>query len=140
MRVNIILTLIFIVLCSIYCCEGNSEDKGRDGQTGLTGKWQWEKSYVGFAGICTTPDSIQNEIIVEFTPDSVFKRYKDNLLVSESHYSTVKGKSIYSDKPAQLIQYENDLICYSFLFLDKNHIELKDECFDCFQSIYERIE
>ncbi|HKJ43978.1 MAG TPA: hypothetical protein VKA27_17915 [Sunxiuqinia sp.] len=97
--------------------------------SGLTGEWNWLYTSGGFAGMTYTPESTGFTSTIEFTPDSIYRIFRDGELQLESNYHL---------SPPDLISYDETSILQSFR-ISKDTLTLIDQCDDCFMSIYIRI-
>ncbi len=124
MKKNVIL-LIALTGMIILSCE-----KETSNFTGITGKWNWLYSSGGFAGTTYTPESTGFKETVEFTIDSVYRLFRNDTLLSESGYHILNSN---------LVIYDNHSIRQSYS-IKSDTLILADECYDCFISVFKRIE
>ncbi len=136
MKSTILILALTVGFMNSYCKQEKIDDG--DCTTKIIGKWNWIKSCGGFAGGCNTPESTHSKIVIEFTKDSVFKKYKNDTLLIETTFKVTRGKTIYSQNSAQLIELKN-LMSESFSFSTCDTLFLNDECYDCYGSTYVRI-
>ncbi len=124
----------FLILILLVSC---SDDKLTPND--LIGKWNWESSSGGFAGTTFTPENTGDHITIEFTSDSVFRKYLNDSLVMESTFSVQSSESIYDHNPTQMLVFDTGYMRQSFRFASPNELVLLDEAYDGFISHYIRI-
>lgn len=106
----------------------------------LTGKWNWLSSSGGIADMTYTPKSTGVKKVIEFSTDSTFRLFRNDTLLVESKYHVVKAKSIYSQDSTLLIIYDNYPINQTYSFKSPDILNINDECYDCFENTFNRIE
>jgi len=124
-----ILGLILLASCSDDRLETNE----------LIGRWNWLSSTGGIAGTTYTPENTGDEIVIEFTSDSVFRSYLNDSLMMESAFSIQISKSIYNQDSTKILVFEDGYMYQSFEFESPNELILRDEAFDGFISHYIRL-
>jgi len=132
MKSNIL--IIVTILIFFFSCEKQNIESN----TLLIGKWQWQSSCGGIAGICYTPQSSGENQMIEFTSDSTFRKFVNGKLLQESKFHIAKNKSIYSLEATDIISYENSFP-QSFNFIGSDKLILNDEVYDGFQDTFTRI-
>lgn len=133
--VFVVIGLIFIIACH--------KDKERDIVTteapeALIGTWNWLYSSGGFAGITETPQSTGEIKKIEFDRESNFRTYVNNVLKIENKYRVEKGKTITSRDSVPILTTSIGLR-QSISFRTADTLILFDECFDCFEHYFKRI-
>jgi hypothetical protein len=130
-----ILLIISLVGLVILSCKKESQKL-----TTLVGRWDWISSSGGIAGITYTPQSTGVRKIVEYTNDSVFRLIQNDTLLGECKYHLIKSKSVYNQDSALMITYDKYPIRQSFSFTNQDILIVEDDCYDCFQSTFKRLE
>jgi len=125
--------LFSLVLIITNC---HNEINVTDYPLALFAKWNWEISTGGIAGTSYTPESTGDRIVIEFTCDSIYREYKNDLLVFESSFHVIQSESIYNNKPANIIVYDNRSVRQSYLIDDRTSLTLYDEVYDGFVHQY----
>ena len=78
--------------------------------TSLADKWEWlsTDSFIGIAGVHSTPQSLGYTYTVVYTNDGKYEKYdQNNRLVLTYPYSIIKAVSIYDNKEHSMIQLNN---------------------------------
>lgn len=127
--------LLFVLLISLFYACADDTSVPND----LVGKWNWISSSGGIAGTTYTPGSTGETIVLEFTSDSVYKQYRNDLLIVNCEFSIIQAESIYNHKITDMIDCDGSLR-RSFSFTASGDLILADEAYDGFTSQYERIE
>ena len=123
------LVLVLLVL-GMYSCESDNDISN---QFDFEGNWLWKSSTGGIDGRTDTPESTNKTMVVRFTSNK-YELFVNDELEKEMNFVVEEGSSIYTLDQVYLIHYE-DGSKQSFEIKD-NELILKDECHDCFQSIY----
>ncbi len=131
-RLIIVSVLSFTLLTSCHKDKLEAND--------LIGKWNWLSSSGGIAGTTYTPESTGDVVVIEFTPDSVFRRYLNDSLIIESTFSIRSSESIYDHNPTQILVFDPDYVRQSFQFESPDELVLLDEVYDGFVSRYRRMD
>lgn len=105
----------------------------------IMGTWNWISSSGGFAGSIYTPESTGENIVLEFTPDSVYREYRNDSLIIETGFQIIMSKSIYDHDSVKMVSFYQDMIRRSIVFDSPNDLILRDEMYDGFSSHYRRI-
>ena len=121
--------LVLFVSCSDHVLETNE----------IMGTWNWVSSSGGIAGVTYTPESTGDNIVLEFTPDSIYREYLNDSLIVETGFSIVVAKSIYEHDSTKMISFNQGMISRSIVFDSPNDLVLRDEVYDGFSSHYRRI-
>lgn len=140
MKLKLLIILIFslaIISCSKK--ESYSDSRSLSVPDELVGTWIWEYSSGGYAGVKFTPESTGDRRKIEFYADRNYKYYLNDILKSEADFRLVKDKSITGD---------STLILISNSFFNRNSISFKnsaelvlfEECYDCFEHHYKKVE
>lgn len=127
--------LLFVLLISLFYACADDTSVPND----LVGKWNWISSSGGIAGTTYTPGSTGETIVLEFTSDSVYKQYRNDLLIVNCEFSIIQAESIYDHEITNMIECDGYLR-RSFSFNAQGNLILADEAFDGFISQYEPIE
>ena len=107
-------------------------------ETELTGRWKWLESTGGFAGTVNNPEKAGYDEIIEFSPGSLFKVFRNDSLTVRSSYYIRPGWSVTTGDSSLLLAYDYNNIRQSY-FIRSDTLILRDECYDCFTSTYIRI-
>lgn len=134
---NIVKHLFIISIFSLILLTSCNDDKLEAND--LIGKWNWISSSGGFAGTTLTPENTGDTIVIEFTPDSLCRRYLNDSLVMESTFSIQHSESIIDHELAQVLVYDQGYLHQSFQFDSPNELVLFDEAYDGFISHYIRM-
>lgn len=105
----------------------------------IMGTWNWISSSGGIAGVTYTPESTGENIILEFTPDSIYREYRNDTLIIETGFRIILSKSIYSQDSTKMIELESGVFNRSYVFDSPNDLILRDEMYDGFSSHYRRM-
>jgi len=105
----------------------------------IMGTWNWTSSSGGIAGVTYTPESTGETMVLEFTPDSIYRVYKNDTLVVETEFSIVISESIYTQDSTKIITFDPGMIPRSIVFDSPNDLTLRDEVYDGFISHYRRM-
>jgi len=129
-----IFIILFLGLILFFSC---SDDRLEPKE--LIGKWNWLSSSGGIAGTIYTPENTGDNILIEFTSDSIFKRYLNDSLIMESTFSIQISKSIYDHDSTQMLVFEDAYMLQSFELQSPDELVLFDEVYDGFINHYKRI-
>ena len=121
---------IFIALLLLLSCDNDDST-----QKSLNGKWNWVTSTGGIAGRTTTPASENKTIVLEFH-NSTLKKYENGSLISENTFSVETRESIMGGKRKMIVIQDSHTQTFEIV---GDKLYLSDECYDCFQSEYDRI-
>lgn len=110
----------------------------------LFGSWNWVQSSGGFAGQIITPTTEGYSQTVEFKKNGVYIRYKNGKRTDKMQFTLTEGSSIYTTGLAHLIKYkntgpidkDNTHMTQSVTFGGQDTLFLRDECYDCYTTIY----
>ena len=91
-----ILTFAVFIVFGISSCKKDSPQPSLS----IMGKWRWVQSVGGIGGFTLTPKSTGNNFRDEYYPDSTFKRFENDLLISQDRFSIIKN---YNYTPSQKI-------------------------------------
>jgi len=127
-----LIIIIILGLLVVSCSDDRLETKE------LIGKWSWLSSSGGIAGTTYTPENTGDNIVIEFTPDSVFRRYLNDSLVMESKFSIQSFESITDHESTPMLVFDPGYMRQSFEFVSPNELVLLDEVYDGFVSHYRR--
>jgi hypothetical protein len=136
MKSTLLILALSFGFMNLHCKQEQVNDV--DCKNAIVGKWNWIKSCGGIAGRCNTPESTHSKIVIGFTKDSIFRKYENDKLLIETTFKITRGKSIFSQDSAQLIE-KKDMLVESFSFATSDTLFLNEECFDCYKSKYVRI-
>ena len=125
-----ILSFLLLVSCSDKVLLESNE---------IIGTWNWASSSGGIAGVTYTPESTGENIVLEFTPDSIYREYKNDTLVVETEFSIIISESIYVQDSTKIITFDPGIIPRSIVFDSPNDLTLRDEVYDGFINHYRRI-
>jgi len=121
---------MFIFL--LFSCEDDLSTP-----TDLIGEWDWIISTGGIGGFSYTPESTGNRIKLEFTSDSIFRRYVNDTLNIESRFNII-DTSLYNE-PVKIIVYERIAIRQYYELKKSDTLLLVDFGADGFFNTYSRI-
>jgi hypothetical protein len=128
--------IIFSILLFTLSCENststNSEDK-------LVGEWIWIQSGGGYFGVILNPDSVGYNLKIVFEKDGMYKEYKDDLLVIESHYEIEQKQYGANNEKRDFLIIEGNHVEQLIEFEDSNNLNLIDNCMDCYVHKYHRM-
>ena len=127
---------IFYFLLLVFCisCRDNADNETVSNKE-LIGSWTWLKSSGGISGGTETPASTQKSVELTFT-NSTLKIYENGVLMNEYSYEIQEKVSIRGGIKALLI-FTPEKPAQNFT-VEGNTLYLGDECYDCFNSEYER--
>lgn len=93
----------------------------------LTGQWQLVSQGGGFGGLPET--STNNNIVVEFSPDGMYRNYTNGVVQDESGYTIKYAKSALSGEEKYVIVLKEDMPYLNFtvseteLMLSADHVD-----------------
>lgn len=122
-----LLTLSFLIGCSTTS-NHNSADL-------IKGEWVWIESSGGIAGTTETPESIQKEITIKIS-DNTIKQFVNGTLESDRTYTIENRESAIFGDVKEMIIYENGF--RQIFSTTGNQLFLIGDCMDCVQSEYQR--
>ncbi|NJW52426.1 hypothetical protein [Salinimicrobium oceani] len=128
-------TACYILLLNLLigCLASNSSIPAEQ----LMGRWFWTESSGGIAGTTQTPKTSEETVILEINSSSI-KRYVNGRLESTRNYTLeIRESLIYGDS-REMIIYENGM--REMFSVSPGELFLTGDCYDCFQSRYERDE
>jgi len=128
------LVLICLIGLFISSCEEETQYA-----TDIFGKWDWIISSGGFGGFSYTPESTGDRIMIEYSIDSLYKKYRNDTLIAECKFHIIESETIISHEITKMIVYDNDFIRQSYTLEDPNSLNLYDEVYDGFMNQYKRI-
>jgi hypothetical protein len=111
-------------------------DKSSDSDSGILGKWDWKISSGGLAGVTLTPESTGNTIILELTPDSIYKEYRNDSLIIDSPFHV--SSEIVNNARKYMIVIEDLEMSQHYELLGNDTLVLTDNVADGFTSKYAR--
>ena len=127
---------ILFLLIAFVICTTCKKDNSYAYSSSLTGDWSWISSCGGIAGICYTPKSTNEKIILVFSADSLISSFINDTLRLSERFSVYKLVSQENGDTTNVIKYASRSqmfhILHDTLFLD-------DFCCDQFYSIYKRV-
>lgn len=126
--------LLFSVLIVLFFTACEEEP---DSLTRLVGRWEWINSFGGFAGATYTPELTGDSIILEFTSESIYRKYFNDTLIIECKFFI--NDTILYNKSVKIINYEQGMIQQFYQLESSDKLILTDCCADCFVSTYKRI-
>ena len=130
---NVLLFFVFIILTSC-----SSEDFKASQRKSLEGKWNWVQSSGGFAGTTNTPESSNQVIYIEFSGNS-FKRYINGTMSADYTFVIKTQKSIFGGEKPMIVSDNPDEYFVPMSFeIQGDKLNLSEECYDCFGSVYVR--
>ncbi|WP_347839774.1 hypothetical protein [uncultured Draconibacterium sp.] len=121
-----------LMLISFSCVDDSPEAND------IMGSWNWLSSTGAIAGITLTPKDTGENIVFEFTTDSVFRQYRNDTLVSDTNFSIITSTSIYNHEQTKMIEISGSFR-RSFSFSTSGELILSDEVYDGYISRYKRI-
>ncbi len=109
----------------------------------LLGKWRWIETQGGFGGMLQTPETEKYRLTLEFLPKGILREYRNNELTLSYNYLLEQGKSIHHPEEVMQIKYveKNASIqnrVRDYFRIQGDTLILKNECYDCFTSIFVR--
>jgi len=125
---------LFLLISS--ACDDSTLDVKRDT---ILGRWNWQQSSGGLAGIINTPESVGYSIELEFNENGIYTLYVADTIQEQGNYNITKELSVFSNDPVPTITYENRSIPQAILKLNKDSLLVADECLDCFLEAFIRI-
>ena len=134
--------LILIVSLIILQAQKGCEDQHQEDAVkyeALEGKWEWVKTTGGFAGLTTTPASTGKKIYIEFTAEHIYKKYENQSLTSEETCRLIFKNSIYSEEETPQLSFGDDKMNQTIVLKGKELI-LREECHDCYEHIYRKVD
>jgi hypothetical protein len=136
---HLLLGAAVMLLTTGMGCEKDKASSGSDPDLAkLYGSWNWVQSSGGFAGETTTPATAGYTMTVEFSPNGIYKWYKNNQLQGQAQYSMTTGNSIFSTEQVNQLQVEGSSTKQAVRFGGPDSLFLNDECYDCYGHIYTR--
>ena len=120
---------IAVLIFTISCKNDDLDSK-------LYGTWTWLESSGGYSFLRYTPETEGYYLAIEFDKSGNFKIYKNEQLETIDKFTIKKGKSIYTSKITNLLEYKEQSIMQSIEFVKNDTLILRDECYDCFTHIY----
>ncbi|MDT0689900.1 hypothetical protein RM549_08890 [Salegentibacter sp. F188] len=125
MRNIILLTIIGLTILS--CSKDNNPDPE------LIGRWIWEGSSGGIAGITETPESTGDNRELDISADSI-KSYLNGTLNFQTAYSTETRESVIFNEPREMVIQENGF--RQIIEFSGGKLILIGDCYDCYISEY----
>lgn len=120
---------VFITLL-LLSCDGDDSAENL-----LNGKWNWVSSSGGIVGKTMTPTSENKTIVLEFY-NSIMTKYENGNLISEDSFSVETKESILGGQRKMIIIDNSEAQSFEII---GDKLFLSDECYDCYQSEYDRI-
>ena len=138
-----ILAIVVFSFLAMTCRKDIPVPKNK-GFEKLFGSWNWVQSSGGFAGQTITPATDGYSQTVEFKKNGIYIRYKNGKRTDKMQFTLTEGSSIYTIGLAYLIKYKNTgpidknntHTIQSVTFGGQDTLFLRDECYDCYTSIY----
>ena len=129
---------IFLVLLTIllFSCK---KERGITYPVYLFSKWDWINTSGGFAGFTYTPESTGDKIIIEFTPDFIYKEFLNDTLIVKCKFHIIKSATNNGQDKDNTIIYDYTSQEQSYLIKNEDTLVLNDGCCDGFESQYIRI-
>lgn len=146
--IRFILAILSIAVSLIQnSCTRNSSptqitSNDHHSDTTFIGSWNWMKSTGGFAGVTITPATEGYREKIVLMSDSTFKLYyNDTLNVSTKYYIQREKPYIHSDS-IYIIHYTDStrFIQQVISLIGYDTLKLVDQCMDCYNSLYSRIQ
>jgi hypothetical protein len=131
MKNNLFISVIAVLF--LISCE-----KENDHSSLLLGKWNWTYTYGGITCSEYTPKSTGDKIIIEYTSDSLFRRYVNDTLIDECKYQVIDSSLVFDGDKAVIIKYDG-LLTQAFVMKGLGELYLYDVCWDGFEKHYNRI-
>jgi hypothetical protein len=128
------LVLIILVGFIFFSCEKAAINK----TDSILGRWNWKTTTGGIAGSKYTPEYTRKKIIIEFTSDSIYKKYQNDTLTLVCSFHTFSDTS-ESQLKDNLILFENHTTFEHYSVINYNTLFLSDKMVDGFTSEFERI-
>jgi hypothetical protein len=128
------LVLIVLIAFISFSCEKTTPNK----TDSIIGVWNWKTTTGGIAGSTYTPESTGEKIIIEFTKDSIYKQYRNDILKYSYPYHT-SSDTTQSHSNDRLILFENSSSFDYYTVINFNTLILDDKMPDGSRSEYERI-
>lgn len=128
-----------ISFIAIFLLISSCSDKVLLETNTIMGRWNWISSLGGIAGATYTPESTGKNIVLEFTPDSVYRQYLNDSLTIETGFHIITSVSIYDHDSTKFITFDTVMMRRSVVFDTPNDLILRDEMYDGFSSYYQRV-
>ncbi len=135
MKTKIILLLFLLTFC--FSCNSNESSIVESNNSNLTGKWQWNKSTGGIAGLTLTPLSTNKNVVLDISLNKI-KFIENGILIYDKGYNIETQQSIFGGQK-QLIIYETNFSIKHSFEVSNNKLILNDECYDCYSSEYSKL-
>ncbi len=121
---------ILIIFC--FSCEEETNEIDF-----ITGKWEWVRSWYGFAGHMYTPENTGISEIILITSDYTFKKYINDTLIIESGFTIKEPDPGYKRR---YIDFDNDFTSYSYELFSKDSLKLMLRVTDGMTEYYHRVQ
>lgn len=125
--------LIFLLLAISLLIGCSRTDNDPADQ--IKGEWVWTGSSGGIAGTTETPESIQKEITLEISENSI-KLFVNDTLESDRTYHIERRESEIYEDAREMIIYDNG--SRQIFSMTGDQLILIGDCHDCVQSEYQR--
>ena len=131
MKNNLFISVIAVLF--LISCE-----KENDNSSLLLGKWNWTYTYGGMAGSEYTPESTGYKVIIEYTSDSLFRRYINDTLIDECKYQVIDSSLVFDGDRAVIVKYDG-LRTQAFVMEGLSKLYLYDVGLHGFENHFNRI-
>lgn len=134
---------ILCLCCLAALLSACKKDEMEQTKERLIGEWAWQYSTGGLLGQTLNPTTEGYEASILFQKNGLFTRYRDTTTQSTQYYWVEKGSSIFSSEAVYLLfvgsqDHLQVLSTYSIIFDGADNLELREECYDCFDNFYKR--
>lgn len=125
-----------ILLCAliIFCFSCEEETNEIDL---ISGKWEWVRSWYGFANHMYTPENTGNSEMIIITSDYIFKKYVNDTLIIESNFTINETETEYQNK---YIDLNDNYSIYSYELFSKDSLKLILRVTDGTVDYYHRVQ
>jgi hypothetical protein len=103
------------------------------------GSWNWVNSSGGIMGETRTPGTVGYRIRIVFKQDGTYEEYRSDTLYLMTQYTIKREKTIYRSDSLDVIHYESGGVSVIFPTF-RNTLQLGDNWYDGYCSVYERIQ
>lgn len=125
-----ILLGVLIIFC--FSCEKETNETNL-----IFGKWEWVRSWYGFANHMYTPENTGNSETIIITSDYIFKKYVNDTLIIESNFTINEPEPGYQSK---YIDFDSAFLSYSYELFSKDSLKLIASITDGTVDYYHRVQ
>jgi hypothetical protein len=129
------ITILSIGVYFFSSCEDSEEVKHR-----IVGKWNWIQSFGGYAGHYITPQSAGYSKTIIFDVNKYYSVFRDDSLTEKTTYQ-ITYEDIWGDQELEeILTIEGDPIKQVIEFEGIDTLKLLENCFDCYNHTFIRIQ